>query len=187
MYFPKLACIVEKRCLLSPQRSGIDGLFGDGVCIDGRRIWSNSFIIRSVIQIPCLSSACRCRGIILALEDAGIALLRCPRLHSSLVEIITWLSSCPSINRCICMCNKVYTIIYYRYAHMQAMVSLPLFLKYKRRQEPAARIPSFDWNSLWQQQAKALNPARRDPASWLYFSSFPWWLVVHRSPDQLSH
>lgn len=65
--------------------------------------------------------------------------------------------------------------------------SLSLFLKYKGRQEPAARIPSFDWNSLRQQQAEPLNPVKRDPASWRYFSSFPWWLVVHRSPDQLSH
>lgn len=85
------------------------------------------------------------------------------------------------------MCTKVYTITYYRYAHMQAMVSLFFFfLKYEGRQAPAARIPSLAWNSI-RQQADALNPGRRDPARWLLLSLFPWWLVVHRSPDQLSH
>lgn len=43
---------------------------------------------------------------------------------SSLVAIITWLCSCPGVNRCIRVCTKVYTNVYYRYAHMQAILSL---------------------------------------------------------------
>lgn len=60
-------------------------------------------------------------------------------------------------------------------------------LKYKGKQEAAARISFFFPELSLSWQAEALNPVKRDPASWFYFFLFPWWLVVHRSPDQLSH
>lgn len=89
------------------------------------------------------------------------------------------------------MCTKVYTITYYRYAHMQAMVSLSLLFFFFYNMKEGRRLQLgfllLPGTLSGSRQADALNPGKRDPARWLPLSLFPWWLVVHRSPDQLSH